>query len=85
MWRFDSNINFKGGIGYNKPDWEIAFSYLIRRLFLSGKSNENRYLAYNNGYKRSYTRRMNAGKKIPKVVDWAGNIIEKLGFGFVIT
>lgn len=83
-WRFDPNINFRGGMGYNKPEWEIAFSYFTKRLFLTGKSNDNRYLAHNNDYRLSYTRRLNAGKTIPKVVDWAGDIIEKLGFGFLI-
>lgn len=83
-WRFDPNFNLRGGIGYNTPAWELAFSYFTKRLFLTGKSNDNRYLAHNNDYRLSYTRRINAGKTIPKVVDWAGNIIEKLGLGFLI-
>lgn len=83
-WRFDPNLNFRGGIAYNKPSWELAFSYFTKRMYMTGKSNESRYLAHNNDYRIAYTRRINAGKTIPKVVGWAGNIIEKLGFGFLI-
>lgn len=83
-WRFDPNINLRGGIGYNRPEWELALSYFTKRMYLTGKSNDNRYLAHNNDYRLSYTRRINAGKTIPKVVDWAGNIIDKMGLGFLI-
>lgn len=83
-WRFNPNISFRGGIGYNKPDWQLAFGYFTKRLFLTGINNENRYLVHNNDYRLSYTTRINAGKTIPKIVNWAGNIIEKLGFGFLI-
>lgn len=83
-WRFDPNVSFRGGVGYNTPRWELAFSYFTKRLFLTGKTNDNRYLTHNNDYRLSYTRRINAGKTIPKVVDWAGDIIEDLGFGFLI-
>ena len=83
-WRFDPNFNFRGGIGYNTRDWEIAFGYFTKRLFNTGETNKNRYMAHNDIYKISYTQRINAGKTIPKVVDWAGNIIDKTGFGFLI-
>lgn len=83
-WCFEPNINLRGGIGYNKPNWEIAFSYFTKRLYFTGENNKAKYLANNNDYRLSFTKRINAGKTIPKVVDWAGNIIEKMGLGFLI-
>lgn len=83
-WNFAPNIYFRGGIGYNTPAWEVAFSYFTKRLYLSGMSHDNRYRNYNDDYRLSYTRRVHPGKRIPKAVDWAGNIIEKLGLGFLI-
>ncbi|HAO06328.1 MAG TPA: hypothetical protein DCQ50_04900 [Chryseobacterium sp.] len=83
-WRFDPNVNFRGGIGYNKRDWELALSYFTKRIFYTGQTNSRRYGINYSDYRLSYTRRIQAGKTIPKVVDWAGNIIDKLGLGFLI-
>ncbi|MFV0606981.1 MAG: DUF4421 family protein [Niabella sp.] len=83
-WRFNPNLNFRGGLGYNKPSWEIAFSCFTKRIFLANQQQANRYQLHNNIYKLSFTKRINAGKNIPKTVNWAGSIIDKMGFGFLI-
>lgn len=82
-WSFTPSLNVRGGLGYNKPDWAIAFSYYTKRIYF-GKSNAPLSGVYNNDYRLSYTRRINAGRRIPRIINWAGRIIEDLGFGFLI-
>lgn len=83
-WSFSPNFSFRGGLGYNKPDWQLALSYFTKRIYMNGKAEGSLYRAHNDDFRLSYTKRIHAGKRIPKVVNWAGNIIEQLGLGFLI-
>lgn len=84
FWKFNPNLKTKGAIGYNSKDWGIAFSYVSNRLFFKGVDGDSRYLNYNDNYKLMYARRINAGKTIPKLTNFAGKIINKIGLGFLI-
>lgn len=83
-WAVQPGADVKTGIGYNTDKWAMIFSYTTNRFFFTGNSAATRYFANNNDYRLSYTRRLNAGKTIPKVVNWTGGIIEKVGLGFLI-
>lgn len=83
-WSFSPNFSFRGGMGYTNERWQLAFSYFTKRVYLNGKSEGSLYRGHNDDFRLSYTRRINAGKRIPKTINWAGNIIEKLGLGFLI-
>ncbi len=84
FWKFNPNLKAKGAIGYNSEKWGIAFSYVSNRLFFKGMDGDSRYLNYNDNYKLMYARRINAGKTIPKLTNFAGKIINKIGLGFLI-
>lgn len=83
-WNFSPNLNFRSGIGYNSENFEIGLFYFTNRLHLTSSYEDSKYAAFNNVYKFSVTKRFKPGKTIPKVVGWAGNIIEKVGLGFLI-
>lgn len=84
FWKFNPNLKAKGAIGYNTENWGIGLSYVSNRLFFKGLEGEARYLNYNDNYKLMYTRRINAGKAIPKVVGFVGKVINAVGLGFLI-
>lgn len=83
-WSFSPNFSVRGGIGYNAPKWQLAVSYFTKHIYMNGQKEGALYRTQNDDIRLSYTRRINAGKRIPKTINWAGNIIEKLGFGFLI-
>lgn len=83
-WSVQPSANVKAGVGYNTDNSAIIFSYATNRFFFTGENNRTRYFSNNNEYKLSYTKRINPGKTIPKVVNGVGNIIEKIGLGFLI-
>lgn len=84
FWKFNPNLKAKGAIGYNAENWGIGFSYVSNRLFFKGIDTDSRYLNYNDNYKLMYVRRINAGKTIPKITNFAGRIINAVGLGFLI-
>lgn len=84
FWKFNPNLKAKGAMGYNTEGWGIGVSYFSNRLFFKGLEDDTRYLNYNDDFKLLFTRRINAGKTIPKVVRAAGKVIQKVGLGFLI-
>ncbi len=84
FWKFNPNLKAKGAIGYNTENWGIGLSYVSNRLFFTGIDTDSRYLNYNDNYKLMYVRRINAGKTIPRITNFAGRIINAVGLGFLI-
>ncbi|GAB3419208.1 DUF4421 family protein [Niabella aquatica] len=84
FWKFNPNLKVKGAIGYNTESWGIGLSYVTNRIFFTGTDTDSRYLNYNDNYKLMYVQRINAGKTIPKITDFAGRVINAVGLGFLI-
>ncbi len=84
FWKFNPNLKAKGAIGYNAENWGLGLSYTSNRLFFKALEGDARYLNYNDNYKLMYTRRLPAGKTVPKVVGFAGRVINAVGLGFLI-
>lgn len=83
-WQFVPNFAAHAAMGYANENRELALTYVTSRFYFKGNTEIDRYAAYNDGWRLTYTQRIAAGKTIPEAVGWLRNMIEKLGFGFLI-
>lgn len=83
-WSFSPNYNLKAGLGYNSENFGLTLTYLTKKNFVKGYRANSGYDIFVNKFRIAFTKRINSGKTIPKVVNWMGGIIRSIGLGFFI-